>query len=625
MNKQTGFLSIESKNIFTILKKWLYAEQDIVFRELLSNASDAIEKRATLSKAATESDEVKPEQESPAGNILVTLDSEGGRLIISDNGIGMTADEVDQYINQIAFSGATDFINQHQNDTTDTIIGHFGVGFYSAFMLTDHVTIETKSINEDAPPVRWDCKSDLSFDMKTGSRTEPGTDVILYLDSLSPYLQKPDQVFAIIRKYFAYLKTGIFLQAPGYNHTSINDTDPIWKRPTEAVNRADMMAFYKDTFNDISDPLFWIQFESADIGLRGVLFFRDLKNGTEELDGTIKVFNRGVYIGDNLLDIIPKYVNLQSGIIDCTDLPLIVSRSNIRNGSQQNGQLDERLALISETLTQEVTIALNDMFENNRTDYERFWPNLNAFVKYGILNDKIFASVMTRKVIFQDIYGQYRTIQEYVAQEGAKSKDLVLYVSDSVEQAHYITIFKRGHLNALLFDHVIDQPFMRRQELVHPSVRFARVDSCFEAFEAKITAAYDQSQIEALTTKIKLVLGDRINNMDLKIAPLEEESITALIVHDEKSRRMADMLEIYGVIKGSDQSAKELQSKSTFLVNLNNEILRFVIETEDQAQTEMILRQLFDLALMGQGAMSLEDVESFIARSESLILQYIKG
>jgi molecular chaperone HtpG len=615
LNRQSGFLSIESKNIFSILKKWLYTERDIVFRELISNASDAVEKLSILQQAGEASGEY------PAGKITVTLDTEGNRLIISDNGIGMTEEEIDKYINQIAFSGAADFINQYTENQRDSIIGHFGVGFYSAFMLADHVAIETKSYLVNAAPVRWDCNSDMSYEMMAGERTGHGTDVILYLNDKDPYLEKADAVCDIIRKYFMFLKTEIYFNALDFDHVLVNDTNPIWKLPDSKITPEEMNRFYCEFYNDISNPLFWIKFESVDIGIRGILFFRDTKNRTEEIDGSFKIYNRGVFVGENIKELVPKFVNLQSGIIDCTDLPLVVSRSTIREEEQQ----DDIAGLIYECLSQEITIAMNNMFESNRADYEKFWPHLNAFVKYGVLQDKVFASVMTRKVIFEDIYGNYKTIREYIDDETNSDKATVYYASDSIEQAHYIEIFRRCRLNALLFDHVIDQPFMRRQEMVHQNIGFVRIDSNIESLFKGFLNDGDDAKVEILSRKINHALGERLGNIELKITNLEEESITTLIINDEKSRRVADMLEIYGMIRPTDNSLKEMQSKSTFLVNLNNDIIQYVLNSGEEEQSGLIINQMFDLALMSQGTLNIEDVEGFILRSESIISQLIQS
>lgn len=614
MTERKGLLSIESKNIFTILKKWLYTEQDIVFRELISNASDAIEK---LSQLRTNEVSI-PRLE---GKIIVTLDPETRRIIISDNGIGMSEEEVNKYINQIAFSGATDFIDQNNQAGKDTIIGHFGVGFYSAFMLTDHVAIETKSFKKDTPAVRWDCMSDMSYSMEKCEKNDVGTDIILYLDEKNPYLEKADLIYDIIKKYFVFSKTKIYFEAPNYNQVLVNNPYPIWRAPKTSIDPLEMNAFYKDFFDDVGDPLFWIQFESIDIGVRGILFFRNTKNGTEELDGKIKIYNRGVYIGENICELIPKFVNLQSGIIECDNLPLVVSRSTLREDAQN----EDMIELIYECLSQEVTIALNDLFENQREIYETHWPYLNAFVKYGILQEKIFASVMTRKVIFMDIHGYYHTVQEYMENEHNSHPDTIYYSSDEIEQAHYIEIFKKCQLNALLFDHVIDQPFMRKYESIRPSLKFIRIDSNIESLFNGYLHKDDESKVVILTEKINKALGERHSTMTLKITNLEYESISTLIINDEKSRRMADMLEIYGFINKADFSAKELQAKSTLLVNLNNEIIRFILESPDEMVINIVVNQLFDLALMSQQTLKPEDVERFINRSESILTSSIRS
>lgn len=603
MNKQKGSLSIESKNVFAILKKWLYTEQDIVFRELIANASDAIEKRCTL-------DTFKPSE----GFIEVYIDEANSQIVISDNGLGMSEEEVHKYINQIAFSGAAEFINHHGDLPTEGIIGNFGVGFYSAFMLCDHVAIESKSYLEENPAVRWDCRANMDYEMKVGSKTTVGTDVILHLDVHNDYLKNPQLVFDIIKKYFVFLKTKIYLKAPGFDRVLVNDPSPIWRKTEETPSTEDLNGFYKTFFDDPSDPLHAIIFESVDIGIRGILYLRDTKNGTAELDGTIKVYNRGVYVGDNIKSLIPKFVNLQSGILECDNLPLVVSRS-----SMQDDSANQLANLIYETLSQEVTIALNDLFTRDRASYERYWPNLNAFVKYGILQDKIFASVMTRKVIFEDLNGSYLTISEYLETCLDQPKNMVYYASDKLEQAHYIEIFKKCGLKALLFDHVIDQPFLRRQELVHQNVGFVRIDSNIEAlFEGHLEPS-DQVLVENLEEKINKALGDRIDHLSLKITKLDQKDITTLIINDEKARRMADMLEIYGVLTPEHQKLKEIQSKSTLLVNLSNPIVEKVLHATDPWVISIVLNQLLDLALMSQGSLSPEYVESFISRSETIL------
>jgi len=605
MNKtnsdEKGMLSIESRNIFTILKKWLYTEQDIVFRELISNGIDAIEKLSGSQKTD--------------GRIVVTLDTQAKRLMISDNGIGMNKEEVHKYINQIAFSGATEFINQNNETGKDTIIGHFGVGFYSAFMLVDHVALVTKSYQKDAPGVRWDCLSDMSYHMEEYTKSEIGTDVILYLDENSTYLQKPELIGEIIKKYFVFSKTPIYFEVSGQEPVLMNQPSPIRSQSGTEIEAEQMKTFYKEFFEDVSDPLFWLSFESVDIGVRGILFFRNTKNGTAELDGTIKVYSRGVYIGENIPALIPKFVNLQNGIIECDHLPLSVSRSSIQTEHQE----DDIIPLIYETLSQEVTIAFDDMFKNQRSTYEAHWPDIHAFVKYGVLQDKVFASVITRKVIFMDIHKKYYTISEYLDKEGGSHPDTIYYASDELDQAHYIDLFKKCHLNALLFSHVIDQPFMRKYEALHPNLKFVRIDSNIKSLFHGYLNEDDGPNVKVLTEKFYQALGERLGAMTLKITNLDHENISTLIINDEKARRMTDMLEIYGFLGSGDLTAKGQQSKSTLLVNMKNEIVQFILKTSDELAIGIVVNQLFDLSLLSQQSLKPEDMEQFINRSESVL------
>ncbi|MGL5437931.1 MAG: molecular chaperone HtpG [Lachnospiraceae bacterium] len=603
-----GTLSIESNNIFTILKKWLYTEPDIVFRELISNATDAVEKRNLI---------LQENARLPVkGHIQVTLDKENRLLTISDNGIGMDYDEVHKYINKIAFSGAEDFIRANNESGRNSIIGHFGVGFYSAFMLTDHVAIETKSYKEDAPAVRWDCTSDMNYDMKQCEKEQPGTDIILYLGEDNPFLKKPELAYDSIRKYFVFSRYDIFFAADGAESAvPVNNTDAIWRKAKDDIQKDQMNEFYKDYFNETTDPLFWIQFSSIDIGVRGILFFRNTRNGTEELDGQIHVFNRGIYVGKNIPELIPKFVNLQSGIIECDNLPLVVSRSAI-----QNDDTDHLLKLVYECLSQEVTIALYEIFQNERNLYETHWPEINAFVKYGILQDKTFSSVMMKRVVFDDVYGKYQTIDEYLNEDPENPKKTIYYSSDRLDQAHYISIFKKCGVNALLFDHVIDQALLYKYETVYPKCKFIRIDSNIEEIYGGLLEDGDEEKTAALTETITATLGDRLGTITLCFTRLENESISALIVNDEATRRMADMMEIYGYMNRADTQVAH-QTEKSLLFNLNNPMVKNLSESKDDVKSQMVIQQLFDLALLSQQALLPEDMEAFINRSE-VLLQY---
>ena len=619
--KNNGKLSIEDNNIFTILKKWLYSDPDIVFRELISNATDAVEKRNLLLAEAGLA--------TVKGRIEVTLDTANRQLRISDNGIGMDYDEVHRYINTIAFSGAEDFIRSNHETGKNSIIGHFGVGFYSAFMLADHVAIETKSYQDGAKAVKWDCRSDMSYTMTECEKEQIGTMVILYLNDDSIYLQKPELAYESIKKYFIFSRYDIYFCTSGSadngESVPVNNTDAIWRRAKESIQTGEMNEFYKDFFGDSNDPLFWIPFASMDIGVRGILFFRNTKNGTEELDGQIHVYNRGIYVGKNIPSLIPKFVNLQHGILECDNLPLVVSRSDIqgarsdaRKGRTAGDEADQLLQLVYECLAQEVTIAFHEMFQNQRQTLESNWPELGAFVKYGIMQDRTFASVMTKRVLFQDIYGKYLTIDEYLKQTADGAKKTVYYASDQLDQAHYISIFRKCDENALLFDHVIDQPLLYKYETVYPDSKFVRIDSNIDEIYGGLAQDGDDKKAEILRGKITAALGERLGTVFLSFTRLANESISALIVNDEASRRIADMMEIYGY-RNRMEPDTENQTQKTLLFNLNNTLVKFVLDASDAAQVNIVVQQLFDLALLSQQALQPEDMEDFINRSEQML------
>lgn len=619
--KNNGKLSIESDNIFTILKKWLYSDPDIVFRELISNATDAIEKRNLLLEEAN--------LPTVKGRIDVTFDTENKQLVISDNGIGMDYDEVHRYINTIAFSGAEDFIRSNNETAKNSIIGHFGVGFYSAFMLADHVAIETKSYKDGATAVKWDCHSDMSYTMAECEKEPIGTTVILYLNDDNIYLLKPELAYESIKKYFIFSRYDIYFSTSVSGDTDesipVNNTDAIWRRAKESIQTEEMNEFYKDFFGDSNDPLFWIQFASMDIGIRGILFFRNTKNGTEDLDGQIHVYSRGIYVGGNIPSLIPKFVNLQHGILECDNLPLVVSRSDLqsapsdaRKGRASGDEANQMLQLVYECLSQEVTIAFHEMFQNQRQTLESYWPELSAFVKYGIMQDRTFASVMTKRVLFQDIYGKYLTIDEYQKLTSDDAKKTVYYTSDQLDQAHYISIFRKCDVNALLFDHVIDQPLLFKYETVYPDSKFVRIDSNIDEIYGGLEQDGDDKAAEILNAKIQAALGERLGNITLRFTRLANESISALILNDEASRRMANMMEIYGYRNRTDTDDRN-QTQKTLLFNLNNSLVKFVLDSSDAAQVNIVVQQLFDIALLSQQALQPEDMEDFINRSEQML------
>ncbi|MDR1765399.1 MAG: hypothetical protein LBR77_04805 [Lachnospiraceae bacterium] len=571
---ENGTLSIAGDNLFSILKNWLYTEPDIVFRELGSNALDAIEKRAQGAFAleqdtagaggASLAHPLPPGEVSDGGDgavagaaaatelgsgphvrfsprVLVTLDAAAKTLTFSDNGIGMTYEQVQKYINTIAFSGAREFVKRSDARGQGGIIGHFGVGFYSAFMYADHVAIETRSCTggPGEGAVRWDCTADMNFTMGSCGKEDIGTDVILYLNEGNPYLRDPRHALAALRKYFIFSHYPVAFLVPGQDPVQINHPNPIWRQNPDTVTEPDVAAFYKGFFGDTKDPLFWLPFSSIDIGIRGALFFRDTKYGTEELDGQVHIYNRGVYVGKNIPSLIPKFVNLQSGILECDDLPLAVSRSDVREDSGPDA-----LHRIYECLSQEVSIALYEMFAKSRGDFEKYWPELNAFVKYGVMQDKTFAGVMMKRIIFEDITGRYLTIDEYLHETAPRST--IYYASDALDQAHYIRIFRECGVNALLFDHVIDQPLLFRFETLYPKCSFTRIDSDIGAIYGGELTAGDVRNAKQWERRVLDCIGPRLGDIAPRFTRLAFRDVSALIVNDENARRMADMMELYG-------------------------------------------------------------------------------
>lgn len=631
MGERSGVLSIESKNIFSILKKWLYAEPDIVFRELISNASDAIEKLQEIVGAGEHPDPGR------RGRIDVIVNADARTLTIADNGLGMTARELERYINQIAFSGASDFVEKYGDQDEGAMIGHFGVGFYSAFMLSDHVVIQTRSHEQDEAGVRWECTDSMAYTMTPSDRRTVGTSVILELGDDSPYLKDPDLALAAIGKYFAFLRTEIYYtfvargaeepiptsadgQDPNalYDQHLVNTPDPVWRRPASQVSTREMNAFYRDYFDDVCDPLFWIKIESVDLGLRGIVFFRDTKNATETLDGRFDVFSRGVFVEKNVAALVPKFVNLQSGIIECDDLPLVVSRSTMR-GSNERGGVDE---LVHECLAQEVTIRLNEMFTADRATYERYWPEIGPFVKYGVLTDKIFASVMLRKVLFGNLVGQFQTVGEYLEQAGAAHGSTVFYASDPIEQAVYLNVFRKSGIPALILDHIIDQPLMRSLELVTKGVHFQRLDADLATLLAGDPAAADHEQVAGLSAEFRRVLGDRLRSCTVTVARLSYPDISVLITLDEAARRVGDMKQLYGLAEGAVTT--ESGVPRTLLVNLNNPLIGRLSDCRDDTKRVLAIHQLMDLALLIQGDLGTDDIPGFIDRSEQTLGLYLR-
>ncbi len=609
--KKRGQLNVEKNKVFSLLNKSLYSQEDIVFREIVSNSADAINKRFDL-------DDINKK-----GLIELVIDKDKSTVTIKDNGIGMTFDEVDKFINQIAFSGSKEYDDALQTSNKGkSIIGHFGVGFYSSFMIAKNVAIDTLSSKEHEKAVSWFCSNDMNYKQKASSKKDIGTDVTLYLDKDSKYLNDEDLVKKILSKYFKLLAIPLYLTVIEDSEIKskelINSKEVFWKK-IDSMSCDELNEYYKENFNDLFDPCLSMKFQSLDLGIRGIIFFRKTRNETSELDGTFKIYNNGVFIGENIKQIIPKHINLQSGIIECSNLPLVVSRSEFRDESEEN----ELFSLIREAVSQEIVIFLNDLFTNHREKYEACWEDLNAFVKYSILVDKTFASVLTRKVLFKNIEDKYLTLNEFMDSKETNINKQIYYTSDPYEQSYYFEIFRKCSLDLLQFDHVIDKPFMQRLNLLFPKIEFTRIDSVsVNIFKGEIEDK-DKIQASKIETVIEKTLGPKIKYFELEISKLSHQDIHLIILNDENSRRFSDMMEIYGLMNPDEKEKILAQSKAKLLVNLNSPIIKYLGKSDDLAKIDFITNYLFNLALMGQNALDIGQTGNFVSQSELLLTNYI--
>lgn len=609
--EKIGQLNVEKNKVFSLLNKSLYSQEDIVFREIVSNSADAINKRFDL-------DDINKK-----GLIELVIDKDKSTVTVKDNGIGMTFDEVDKFINQIAFSGSKEYNDALQASNKErSIIGHFGVGFYSSFMIAKNVSIDTLSGKEHEKAVSWFCSNDMNYKQKASTKKDIGTDVTLYLTNDSKYLNDENLVKNILSKYFKLLAIPLYLTVIEDSEIKskelINSKEAFWKK-IDSMSYDELNEYYKESFNDVFDPCLSMKFQSLDLGIRGIIFFRKTRNETSELDGTFKIYNNGVFIGENIKQIIPKHINLQSGIIECSNLPLVVSRAEFRDESEEN----EIFSLIREAISQEIVIFLNDLFTNHREKYEACWEDLNAFVKYSILVDKTFASVLTRKVLFKNIEDKYLTLNEFMDSKETNINKQIYYTSDPYEQSYYFEIFRKCSLDLLQFDHVIDKPFMQRLNLLFPKIEFTRIDSVsVNIFKGEIEDK-DKIQASKIETVIEKTLGPKIKYFELEISKLSHQDIHLIILNDENSRRFSDMMEIYGLMNPDEKEKILAQSKAKLLVNLNSPIIKYLGKSDDLAKIDFITNYLFNLALMGQNALDIGQTGNFVSQSELLLTNYI--
>lgn len=658
--KEQGSLSINSENLFPIIKKWLYSDHDIFVRELVSNGCDAITKLKKLEMMGeceiAEDEKMKVE---------VIVNSEDKTMIVRDNGIGMTADEVKEYITQIAFSGATDFLEKYKDKTNeDQIIGHFGLGFYSAFMVAERVTIQTLSYKKGAEPVYWECDGDSEYAMSKGDKETRGTEITLYLNEDSLEFANEYRAREVLDKYCAFMPVEIYISKEGgepetqnvkeeelldtdkvieyYTEPAkteekenedgtketieitpeqkmvkihrrpflINDIHPLWaKHPNECTDE-EYKAFYRKVFNDYKEPLFWIHLNmDYPFNLKGILYFPKLNLEYEAVEGTIKLYNNQVFIADNIKEVIPEFLMLLKGVIDCPDLPLNVSRSALQN--------DGFVQKISDYITKKVADKLSGMCKTDRENYEKYWDDISPFIKYGYIKDEKFKGKMKEYILYKNLEGKYLTLKDYLEAAKEKHENQVFYVTDEVQQGQYINMFKEQGMDAVLLKHAIDQPFISVLEQDEENVKFHRIDTDLADIFKEEVNEEDSKVLEentkTLTDIFKKALGR--DNIQVKVEKLKNAETSSMITLNEESRRMQDMMKMYGM---TDMSMFGSEGE-TLILNANNTLVQYVLSNTDGEYTDMICQQLYDLALLSHKPLEASAMTAFIERSNKIL------
>ena len=681
MAEKHGALSINSDNIFPIIKKWLYSDHDIFYRELISNGCDAITK---LKKLDMMGEYELPEGYKPRVDVIVDPDAKTIRFI--DNGVGMTADEVEEYINQIAFSGATDFIAKYKDKTNDDqIIGHFGLGFYSAFMVADEVHIDTLSWQKDAKPVHWECDGGTEYDMQDGTRTEVGTCITLFLNEDCLQFCNEYKATEVIKKYCSFMPVEIYVSRTNTTETQtilasekldsdhvieevkkekeedpdklkitkrpelINDTHPLWTKNPSECTKEEYIDFYRKVFMDYKEPLFWIHLNmDYPFNLKGILYFPKINMEYESIEGVIKLYNNQVFIADNIKEVIPEFLLLLKGVIDCPDLPLNVSRSALQN--------DGFVKKISDYITKKVADKLSGMCKTQKEEYEKYWDDIAPFIKFGCLKDEKFCEKMTDYILFKNLDGKYMTLPECLevnktdpdeTQEGAvdengekveaevvedknedsaeeeKKDKTIYYVTDEKQQSQYINMFKAAKMDAVMLTDRIDQPFISQLEAKNEGIHFARIDADLtDAFKAK-TSKKTQEELNAQAEKVEKLVQKALKNdkIKVKIEKLKNKKVSSVLTVSEESRRMQDMMKMYG--GGMDMSMFGAEGE-TLVLNANHPLVTYITEHEDDANTQMICEQLYDLAKLQNAPLSPEAMTKFVARSNDIMLLLAK-
>ena len=705
MAEKHGNLSINSDNLFPIIKKWLYSDHDIFYRELISNGCDAITK---LKKLDMMGEYELPADYKPQIQVIVNPDEKTLKFI--DNGLGMTADEVEEYINQIAFSGATDFIEKYKDKANDDqIIGHFGLGFYSAFMVADQVTIDTLSYKKNATPVHWACDGGTEFDMTDGTKEGVGTEITLYLNEDCLEFANEYRAREVIEKYCSFIPTPIFLSkanaeteyetidaadkldtdtvveeiheeakteekenengekevvevSPAKEKLKIvkrpvplNDTNPLWAKNPKDCTDEEYKEFYRKVFLDYKEPLFWIHLNmDYPFNLKGILYFPKINTEYDSIEGTIKLYNNQVFIADNIKEVIPEFLMLLKGVIDCPDLPLNVSRSALQN--------DGFVKKISEYITKKVADKLIGMCKTEKESYEKYWDDISPFIKFGCLKDTKFCDKMNDYILFKNLDDKYLTLPELLVKEEEKKDDaevldkdgnpitntgdaaasdntadgsdtsadsekderkVIYYVTDKVQQGQYIKLFKEQNMQAVILDHNIDTSFITQLEQRNEKYKFMRIDAdVTESLKDETSAEDLKAETDALTEVFKKALNN--DKLTVKVEKLKNENISSIITLSEEGRRMQDMMKMYAMNGMGGMDMNMFAADQTLTLNANNELVKYIFEHKDSENVPMFCEQLYDLAVLSNHPLSVDEMTKFVERSNKIMMLLAK-
>ena len=649
---KNGNLSINSENIFPVIKKWLYSDHDIFVRELISNGCDAVTKLKKLSLMGEFDEPDEPYR------IDVTTSANDKTITFTDNGIGMTEEEVEKYINQIAFSGAEAFLEQYKDKATEEqIIGHFGLGFYSAFMVADKVTIETKSYKDGEDAVYWECEDGLEYSMKKCIKADRGTTITLYLNEDSYEFANEYRIKEVIDKYCSFMPVEIYYtnadepqedpkdatvdvdakevsdtadnaedstdsKGPDADDTKteekkpeapkpLNTTTPLWAKHPNDCTDEEYKEFYRKVFHDYKEPLFWIHLNmDYPFNLKGILYFPKINTQYDNLEGTIKLYNNQVFVADNIKEVIPEFLMLLKGCIDCPDLPLNVSRSALQN--------DGFVKKISDYITKKVADKLSGMYKTHREDYEKYWDDINPFIKFGCLKDLKFLDKMKDFCIYKNLDGKYVTLPEYLEAGKEKYENKVFYVTDEQAQSQYINMFKAEGMDALIMTQTIDSPFITLLEQKNENVHFYRIDA--ELSDNFVGEELSEETAKEYKDKLTATFEKALDmkNLNVMVESLKDENTSSILTQPEETRRMQEMMKMYGMA-GMDPSMFGQGEGETLILNSNNKLVKYVLDNPDSDNTATICCQLYDLAVLANRPLSADAMTKFIARSNEIL------